>query len=156
MHHLKQLISTYDCHLFGFKMFNEKWSFLKNFLLRAGYKYLLQIEVFVIFALTTLLFSPLCVSLQVKYFRWYSNRHLRSGGTKRWKQEGGIFENGRKGQKNVLKCVFSENRRKFEDDFLPKSEKAVTKFSKVGGGILPGRAAPEHQWNHLENFWNLF
>jgi hypothetical protein len=39
------------------------------------------------------------------------------------KAGGGIFENGRKGQKNVLKCIFSENRRKFEGDFLPKLEK---------------------------------
>jgi hypothetical protein len=35
---------------------------------------------------------------------------------------GGIFENGRKGQTNVLKCIFPENRRNFEGDFLPKFE----------------------------------
>jgi len=58
----------------------------------------------------------------------------------------GIIENGRKGQKNVLKCIFPENRRKLEGDFLPKLKKAVTKFSKAGGDTLPqpppGRAAP--------------
>ncbi len=39
------------------------------------------------------------------------------------KAGGGILENGRKGQKNVLKCIFSENRRKFEGDFLSESGK---------------------------------
>jgi hypothetical protein len=68
----------------------------------------------------------------------WKNYAIMSGAA--WRGEsrrGGIFENGRKDQKNVLKCIFSENRSKFEDDFLTKLEKAVTKFIKVGRGTLP-------------------
>jgi hypothetical protein len=57
-----------------------------------------------------------------------------------------------------LSEIFSQNRRNFERDFLPKSEKAVTKFSKAGGGYPPptplGRAAPEY-WGSTADVFNL-
>jgi hypothetical protein len=39
-------------------------------------------------------------------------------------------------QENLIE-IFSQNRSKFERYFLPKSEKAVTKFSKAGGEYPP-------------------
>jgi hypothetical protein len=65
---------------------------------------------------------------------------VNRGGAKRWKQKGGIFENGRK----------------FEGDFLPKSEKAVAKFSKAGGGTLPQTPNPPPPWSRRACLPSIF
>jgi hypothetical protein len=78
------------------------------------------------------------------------------------KAGGTIFENGRKCEKTLychpkskkklyisspkigdnLKDIFFQNCRKFERYFLPKSEKAVSKFSKAVGRYPPLPVAP--------------
>jgi hypothetical protein len=89
---------------------------------------------------------------------------VRSG-AKRWKQDGGIFENGRKGQKNVLKCTFSENLRvifsqnwrKFKDIFSQNRRKLWPNFPKQEGGTLLQPPRSRRAWKEwlLEGFYSI-
>jgi hypothetical protein len=52
------------------------------------------------------------------------NKEVVPGAARRGESRRGVFlKMGERVKKNFLKCIFSENRRKFEGDFLPKSGK---------------------------------